>query len=271
MVAAPQPVAVGDLLRFWRRRRSVSQLELSLNCAVSARHLSFIETGRSRPSREMVLHLAEELDVPLRERNRLLLAAGFAPHYGARALDDTEMTPVRNALERFLRAHEPYPAVVVDGHWNLVAANEALSVLTAGVAPALFEPPANTLRIALHPEGMAPEVVNFGEWSAHLLHRLRRRLALTADEELEGLYRELAGYPGVATDATHHELIAEDVVLPLRIRRHGRELSFLSTISTFGTAVDVTLAELAIEAFYPADDITAYRALERRLLTRASA
>jgi transcriptional regulator with XRE-family HTH domain len=257
VVAASQPVAVGDLLRFWRRRRSVSQLELSLNCAVSTRHLSFIETGRARPSREMVLHLAEQLDMPLRERNRLLLAAGFAPQYGARSLDDAQMAPVRDALQRFLRAHEPYPAVVVDGRWNLVAGNGALAVLTAGVAPALLEPPANALRIALHPQGMAPEIVNLEEWSSHLLERLRRRVALTADDELERLHRELAGYPGIAAGAPAHETAAADIVLPLRIRRDGGELSFLSTISTFGTAVDVTLAELAIEAFYPADDATA--------------
>jgi transcriptional regulator with XRE-family HTH domain len=257
MTAAPSPAAVGELLRSWRQRRSVSQLELSLNSAVSARHLSFIETGRARPSREMVLHLAEQLDVPLRERNRLLVAAGFAPLYAARSLDDDDMAPARNALERFLRAHEPYPAVVVDGHWNLVAGNDAVELLTAGVAAELFEPPANTLRIALHPQGMAPHVVNFEQWSAHLLERLRRRAVLTADGELESLYRELAAYPGVATRAPERDGIGEDIVLPLELLSEGGSLTFLSTISTFGTAHDITLAELSIEALYPADDATA--------------
>jgi transcriptional regulator with XRE-family HTH domain len=256
MAATHSPAPVGELLRAWRQRRNVSQLELSLDSAVSARHLSFIETGRARPSREMVLHLAEQLDVPLRERNRLLLAAGYAPQFGARSLDDEDMAPVRNALERFLRAHEPYPAVVVDGHWNLIAGNDALGLITEGVAPELFEAPANTLRVALHPRGMAPHVVNFEQWSAHLLARLRRRAAVTADAELEALYRELAAYPSVAV-AAEHETAGEEIVMPLRLRRDGRELAFLSTIAIFESAVDITLAELAVEAFYPADDATA--------------
>ena len=194
MAATRATAPVGELLRAWRQRRNVSQLELSLDSAVSARHLSFIErVARGRAARWCSTS-REQLDVPLRERNRLLLAAGYAPQFGARSLDDEDMAPVRNALERFLRAHEPYPAVVVDGHWNLVAGNDALALITAGVAPELFEPPANTLRIALHPRGMAPHVVNFEQWSAHLLARLRRRAALTADAELEALYRELAAY-----------------------------------------------------------------------------
>jgi transcriptional regulator with XRE-family HTH domain len=255
-VVTTQKPSVGELLRAWRQRRNLSQLELSLESAISTRHLSFVETGRARPSREMVLHLAERLEVPLRERNSLLLAAGFAPVYRERTLEEADMTPVRQALDRFLKAHEPYPALVIDGRWNLIAANDALGPLVAGCAPGLFTEPANVLRLSLHPDGMAPRIVNFPEWSSHLLHRLRRSAALTADVELEALYNELRSYPGVQSDVSH-DGISADIVLPLRISHDGEELAFLSTISTFGTATDVTLAELSIEAFYPADAATA--------------
>ncbi|HWF25319.1 MAG TPA: helix-turn-helix transcriptional regulator [Solirubrobacteraceae bacterium] len=248
---------VGELLRSWRQRRSLSQLELSLESEVSARHLSFIETGRARPSREMVLHLAERLDVPLRERNSLLLAAGFAPLYGERSLDSEEMTVVTQALDRFLRAHEPYPAVVVDRHWALVSANDALGVLLEGVAEHLLEPPANALRVALHPDGMAPRIINFDEWSSHLLDRLKRAAAITADPELEALYHELAGYPGVTSESPHDEYSANAIVLPLRLRHGNAELAFFGTVTTFGTPLDVTLSEIAVEAFYPANAATA--------------
>ena len=253
--------SVGELLRTWRRRRSLSQLELALSADVSARHVSFLETGRSRPSREMVLHLAEQLEVPLRERNGLLLAAGYAPQYAERPLETAEMEPVRQALDRFLRAHEPYPAVVVDRHYRLVAANDAVGVLTAGVAPELLEPPANTLRLTLHPDGMAPRIVNLEEWSAHLLHQLRRQASITGDPELERLHEELAGYPGVSVQSPHEDASDAEILLPLRIRDGGRQLEFFSTISTFGTPIDITLAELAIEAFYPANARTAARLL----------
>jgi transcriptional regulator with XRE-family HTH domain len=178
------PAPIGELLRGWRRRRNLSQLELSLSASVSSRHVSFIETGRSRPSREMVLRLAEELEVPLRERNSLLLAAGYAPVYTERALDTPEMETVRQALERFLRAHEPYPAVVVNRYHDLISANDALDVLLDGVAPELLAPPANGMRIALHPDGMAPKTLNLPEWSAHLMHRIRRQLQITGDPRL---------------------------------------------------------------------------------------
>src|SRR6201996_8956313 len=193
--------AIGELLRSWRRRRSLSQLELALEADVSSRHVSFMEPGRARPSREMVLRLADHLDIPLRERNRLLLAAGYAPLYAERSLEEPEMAPVHQALDRFLRAHEPYPAIVIDRHHNLVSANDALGVIIDGVAPELLEPPANALRVALHPQGMAPRVLNMAQWSAHLLHRLRREAALTADPELERLHAELAAYPGVSLEA----------------------------------------------------------------------
>src|ERR1700686_809590 len=188
MAVATAPAPIGGMLRSWRRRRSLSQLELSLNAAVSSRPLSFVETGRARPSREMLLHLAEQLEVPLRERNGLLLAAGYAPQYAERSLETAEMEPVRQALDRFLRAHEPYPAIVVDRQYNLLAANDAVGVLTAGVAPELLEPPANALRLTLHPDGMAPRVTNLEEWSAHLLHQVRRQASITGDPALERLH-----------------------------------------------------------------------------------
>jgi transcriptional regulator with XRE-family HTH domain len=259
-VATAQP-PIGEMLRSWRRRRSLSQLELSLNAGVSSRHLSFLETGRARPSREMLLHLAEELEVPARERNTLLLAAGFAPLYTEHALAEPQMALVREAIDRFLRAHEPYPAIVIDRCHDLLASNDALEALTEGVSPELLEPPANALRIALHPLGMAPRTLNLGEWSAHLMARLHREMQITADPRLESLYDELAGYPGVEVASPHGQLEAPEIVLRLRLRDGDRELAFFSTISTFGTAVDITLAELSIEAFYPANARTANRLL----------
>ena len=257
MTAVAQSPHVGELLRSWRQRRSLSQLELALDAVVSSRHLSFVETGRARPSRDMVLHLAEHLEVPLRERNTLLLAAGYAPMYRERALDAEEMTPVREALDRFLAAHEPYPAVVVDGHWNLVAGNDALQLLTDGVDPDLFAPPANTLRIALHPRGMALRTLNLAEWSVHILQRLRRRAAASGDPELRTLYEELVRYPGVDPGPQHGHPEHGDIVVPLRYADPRGHLELLSTVSMFVTAEDITLAELSIEAFYPASAATA--------------
>lgn len=258
MTGVAQHARSGALLREWRRRRNLSQLQLATGSAVSARHLSFIETGRAQPSREMVLHLAERLDVPLRERNRLLLAAGYAPLFAEHSLQEEEMTPIREALDRFLAAHEPYPAVVVDRHWNLVLANRAVGLLTEGAAPELLEPPANALRITLHPRGLAPHILNFADWSGHLLRRLHRQIAVTHDEELQRLYRELAGYPGVSTDKASVDVpAADEIVLPLHVRRAETELALFNTVTVFGTALDITLSELAIEAFYPADDQTA--------------
>ncbi|MBD0328802.1 MAG: helix-turn-helix transcriptional regulator [Thermoleophilia bacterium] len=248
----------GRLLREWRERRNLSQLRLASASAISARHLSFVETGRARASRTMLLHLAERLDLPLRERNRLLLAAGYAPAYGERSLDDDEMRAVREALERLLAAHEPYPAVVVDRGWSLVLANAAVAFLTDGVDPELLEPPANALRATLHPHGLAPRILNFAEWSAHLLHRLRRELEATGDPALEALFEELRGYPGVRADPLPADGAAPaQVVLPLHLRHGHRRLSFFATVTTFGTPADVTLAELSVEAFYPADAATA--------------
>lgn len=261
MEAATPQIGFGDQLRSWRHRRRLSQLELSLDSDVSARHLSFVETGRSKPSREMVMRLADTLEIPLRERNALLLAAGYAPMYSERPLGADEMRPVRSAIDRFLRAHEPYPALVVDRWHDILAANDALGSLTAGCADWLSEAPANAIRIALHPEGMAPRVLNFDEWSGHLVSGLRREAALTGDERLEALLAEVCSYPGVAPS----ERVADAgraLFVPLRIADREGELAFVSTIATFGTAVDVTLAELSVEAFYPANASTATRLLE---------
>jgi transcriptional regulator with XRE-family HTH domain len=256
MTAATQRPAVGALLRDWRRRRRLSQLDLALEAGVSARHLSFVETGRSRPSAEMVVQLAEHLDVPLRDRNALLLAAGYAPAYGQRDLDAPEMGPVREAIDRVLRAHEPYPAVVVDRHWGMVAGNRAVPVFTAGVAEHLLEPPVNVLRLSLHPDGLAPRIANLGEWRAHLLDRLGRQAVVSGDPALFVLHEELAALPG-GPPAAAPELDAGAIAVPLRLRDGDAELSFISTATTFGTATDVTLSELAIESFFPADESTA--------------
>jgi transcriptional regulator with XRE-family HTH domain len=234
----------------------MSQLDLALGAGVSARHVSFIETGRSRPSSDMVLQLAEHLDVPLRDRNALLLAAGYAPAYGQRDLAEPEMGPVRDAIDRVLRGHEPFPAVVVDRHWGLVAGNRTVPLLTAGAAEHLLEPPANVLRLALHPEGIAPRIANLGEWRAHLLDRLGRQAVASGDPALFALHDELASYPGGGAGHTV-DLEASEIAVPLRIRADGTELSFISTATTFGTAVDVTVSELSIESFFPADDTTA--------------
>jgi transcriptional regulator with XRE-family HTH domain len=254
VLASSAPPAVGDLLREWRRRRGLSQLEVSLDAAVSARHLSFVETGRSRPSRELVLHLAEHFEVPLRERNALLLAAGYAPAYGETPLDAEAMAPVRAALDKVLAGHAPYPAVIVDRRWDLVSANApALAILADGVAPELLAPPANTLRVCLHPDGLAPRIVNLAEYGAHLITRLARQVAAAPDAEAAALLDELRGY------APRHEdpLEPEDLLItPLRLRAFGGELRLFSALATFGTAMDVTVSELAIESFFPADPET---------------
>ena len=247
---------IGTLLRDWRVRRRMSQQDLALEAGVSARHVSFVETGRAKPSADMVIQLAEHLEVPLRDRNTLLLAAGFAPAYAQRDLDEPEMGPVREAIDRVLRGHEPYPAVVVDRHWGLVAANHAVPLLIGGAADHLLAPPVNVLRLSLHPEGMAPRIVNLGEWRAHLLDRLGRQAVVSGDPALFALHEELAGYPG--GEGGHvPDLEAGAIAVPLRLRTDDGELAFISTATTFGTATDVTVSELAIESFFPADDATA--------------
>jgi transcriptional regulator with XRE-family HTH domain len=243
------------MLRDWRQRRRLSQLDLALEAGVSARHLSFVETGRSRPSPEMVVHLAEQLEVPLRDRNRLLLAAGYAPQYAARSLDDPELAPIRDALGHVLAGHEPYPAVAIDRRWNLIASNESLGILLDGVAPELLVPPVNVMRLALHPDGIAPRIINLAQWRAHLLHRLAQQVALDGDETMRELHAELRSYPGGGEDDPIPH--GNDVMVELQLSSDSGPLSFFSTVTTFGTAVDITVAELSIEAFFPANAETA--------------
>jgi transcriptional regulator with XRE-family HTH domain len=259
MAVTTRAPGVGELLRDWRRHRRLSQLDLSVEAEVSARHLSFVETGRSKPSRELVLHLAEHLDVPLRERNTLLLAAGFAPVYRETPLEAEEMAPARDALDKILAGHDPYPSVIVDSRWDLVSANaSALRIMTDGVAPELLQPPVNAMRVSLHPGGLAPRIANLGEYSAHLLVRLQRQAALSQDPAIGELLDELRTYPGVEEQASAAVGPAELLFIPLRLRTgDGGELTFFSTLATFGTAVDITLAELSIESFFPADEATA--------------
>jgi transcriptional regulator with XRE-family HTH domain len=255
MAELATPARVGPLLRDWRRRRRLSQLDLALEAGVSARHVSFVETGRARPSQEMVLHLAEQLEVPLRDRNALLLAAGYAPVYEERDLEAPDMEPVRAALELVLRGHEPYPAAVVDRTWELIQGNRGIGLLVEGVDPELLAPPVNVLRVSLHPRGIAPRIGNLADWRAHLLERLGRQIVATGDPQLVSLLDELTGYPAPADGRSGEDLA--DVCVPLRLQTPHGELSFISTVATFGTAVDITVAELAIESFFPADAATA--------------
>ncbi|MET8457120.1 helix-turn-helix domain-containing protein [Streptomyces parvulus] len=258
---APAAQGVGPLLRAWRERRRVSQLELALRADSSARHISFVETGRSRPSEEMVLRLAEHLDVPVRERNALLLAAGYAPHYPETPLDDPALGALREGMERLIRGYEPYPALVVDGTYRVLAANRGIAMLLDGVAEHLLAPPLNAMRLTLHPEGLAPRIRNLREWRGHLLDQMERQIALQRSEPLRALYDEVAAYPvpGPPSD-TAPDLEADGPVpyfaLPMRIEHEGRTLSFISSISTFNTPMDVTVAELAIETLLPADPAT---------------
>ncbi len=255
MAEVSSPLRVGRLLRDWRLRRRLSQFELALEAGVSARHVSFVETGRSRPSAEMVLQLADHLDVPLRDCNQLLLAAGYAPAFGQRGLDEPEMGAVRDALELVLRGHEPYPAVVLDRHWGMVAGNAAVALLTQGVAAELLAPPVNVLRLSLHPDGLAPRILNLGEWRAHLLGRLGRQAVTSGDPALAALYSELSELPGGDAPGSM-EFEAGEIAVPLRLNTGDTVLSFISTNTTFGTAIDVTVAELSIESFFPADERT---------------
>jgi transcriptional regulator with XRE-family HTH domain len=253
-VLAP-PNRVGELLRGWRQHRRLSQLDLANQAEVSTRHLSCVETGRARPSRRFVLHVAEHLDLPLRARNELLVAAGYAPVYGHTDLDAPEMASVREALDLVLTHAEPFPALVVDRHWNLVRANAGIGLLLHGVADHLLEPPVNVLRVSMHPEGGAPLMEDFGAYSALVLTNLRREAAALGDADLLALHDELAGYPGVVAELPVTEPVG--VVLPVRLRTPYGVLSFFTTIARFGTAADVTLAELSIESFFPADEATA--------------
>jgi transcriptional regulator with XRE-family HTH domain len=250
-----QAQPVGALLREWRQRRRLTQMDLALEAEVSPRHLSFVETGRAQPSREMLLHLSEELEIPLRERNALLVAAGFAPMFRERGLDDGALAAARGAIDLVLQAQKPFPAFAVDRHWNMVASNGALPQLYEGIDPGLLAAP-NAMRLALHPRGLAPRIENLAEWRAHLLARLAKQVASSADPVLADLLREVSGYPG--GDARHgHDRLDQAVLVPLRLRSPLGVLSLFSTVTVFGTPVDVTLSELAIEQFFPADAATA--------------
>jgi transcriptional regulator with XRE-family HTH domain len=258
VMTQPTPT-FGDLVRDWRGRRRMTQMDLALEAELSPRHMSFLETGRSRPSREMVLRLAERLEPPLRDRNLLLTAAGFAAVYPAsKGLDDPGMAPARRAVDLILAGHEPHPALAVDRRWNLLTANGAAQELMAGLAPELLTPPINVLRASLHPGGLAPRILNLVEWRAHVLERLRRDLALTADPALADLLAELTAFPAPPAAAGRaHGADYGGVAIPLRLASDKGPLAFISTTTLFGTAVDVTLSELVLETFFAADEHTA--------------
>lgn len=245
---------VGTQLRDWRTRRRLSQMELALDAEISTRHLSFVETGRANPSREMILKLAEQLDIPLRERNELLLAGGFAPVYREQALDSPALAQERDAVQRILTGHEPFPAVAVDRHWNLLAFNQAIAPLLTGIAPGLLEPPVNVLRLTFHPDGLAPRIVNLAEWRDHMFHRLDRQIFLSGDPELVELRRELVGYP---VEDSVDTVDVDSLIIPLVVRTPAGVLHLFHTTTVFGTPLEITLSELAIEAFFPANAETA--------------
>jgi transcriptional regulator with XRE-family HTH domain len=249
---------VGTLLREWRQRRRLSQLDLAGNADVSTRHLSYVETGRSLPSREMVLRLAERLDVPLRERNAMLVAAGYAPMYRERPLDDPALAAAKQAVDLILRSHEPFPALAVDRHWNLLAGNAMVPHLLAGADPSLLQPPVNVLKLSLHPKGLAPRIVNLGQWRMHLFERLRQQVHATGDATLAALAEELRAYP--VPDVAHDTRLDGEllgVAMPLRFTSTFGVLNLISTTTVFGTPADITLQELALETFFPADNFTA--------------
>ncbi|MER7723012.1 helix-turn-helix transcriptional regulator [Streptomyces sp. NPDC096323] len=261
MTTVALDTGVGPLLRSWRERRRISQLELALRADSSARHISFIETGRSRPSEEMVLRLAGHLDVPVRERNALLVVAGYAPRFTETALDDPAMGALREGMDRLLQGYDPYPAFVVDGLYTVVAANQGMARMLDGVAEHLLTPPLNAMRLTLHPEGLAPRIRNLREWRADLLAQMERQIALVRSAELRALYEEVAGYPVPAAAAGDADRAVPSssvpFALPLVIEHGGQLLSFVASIATFNTPMDVTVAELAIETLLPADAATA--------------
>jgi transcriptional regulator with XRE-family HTH domain len=258
-MSSTQTQTIGDHLRTWRQRRRLSQLELAGDAEISTRHLSFLETGRAQPSREMVLRLAENLGVPLRERNAMLIAAGFAPKFQERALDHPSLKVARQAIDLVLAAHEPFPALAVDRHWTMVASNKSVTPLLGGIDPSLLRSPVNVLRLSLHPKGLAPRIANLAEWRGHLLARLQHQVQTTADGTLVELLEELKRYPGhgASSGRTAPARDYAGIVIPLELVTPAGTLAFFSTTTVFGTPVDVTLSELAVEAFFPADAATA--------------
>ena len=246
----------GQMVRVWRERRRLSQLALASEAEISQRHLSYIESGRAKPSRAMVLKIARHLEVPLRDRNALLLSAGYAPAYQDRPLDDPALTAAREAIERVLSAHEPYPALALDRRWNVALANPAAARLLASIDPELAKPPVNVIRASLHPRGLASRIVNLPQWRAHLLERLGRQIYLSRDAALEALLREVSAYPG-GRERPAPTSLTDEIATPIKLRTHGGVLSMFSTVAVFGTAAEVTLSELTVEAFYPSDPETA--------------
>lgn len=250
--------AVGEHLREWRQRRRLSQMDLALDAEISTRHLSFLETGRAQPSRDMVLRLADQLEIPLRERNVILVAAGFAPVFPQRSLDDPALAAARRAVDIILTGHEPHPALAVDRQWDLVGANRMIGPMIAGADPELLKPPMNVLRLSFHPKGLAPRIANLHEWRAHILDRLRREVELTADPGLSDLLTELKAYP--IADGQPMRKVGDEyggVAIPFVLHSTLGQLSFFTTTTVFGTPVDVTLQELTLETFFPADATTA--------------
>jgi transcriptional regulator with XRE-family HTH domain len=248
---------VGTLIREWRQRRRLSQLDLACEADISTRHLSYVENGRASPSREMLMHLAERLDVPLRERNQLLTAAGYAPIYRERPLADPALSAARQAVDLVLRGHEPYPALAVDRHWNMLAHNSAVPKLLAGVSAEMLKPPVNVLRLSLHPDGLAPRIVNYAQWREHLFMRLKHQIAVSGDAGLTDLLHELQALPAPPNVQPAPPAEISPVAIPIQFHTPLGVMSFISTITVFGTPVDITLSELALETFFPADARTA--------------
>ena len=255
MSTSPRPI--GDLIRDWRQRRRLSQFELACDAEISTKHLSFLETGRARPTREMLLHLADRLAIPLRDRNTMLRGAGFTPSYQERALDDPEFRAARHSIDHILKVHEPNPALAIDRHWGLIAANASVTSLTAGVDPLLLRPPVNIIRLSLHPAGLAPRIINLVEWRMHIVGRLQQQIEITGDPVLVDLVEEVRDYPlppgpaGRAKPQDH-----ERVAIPFHLATVHGVMSFFSTSTVFATPVDITLSELSIESFFPADHAT---------------
>lgn len=245
---------VGSLLKLWRERRRKSQLDLSLDAEISTRHLSFVETGRAKPSREMILLLAENLEIPLRERNKILINGSYAPHFSEKSFEDVSLKSAREAVELILKGHEPFPALAIDRHWNMVAANKTVPLLLEGIPEKLLAPPINVLRLSLHPEGLAPRIVNLEQWRTHLLQRLKKQAEDTADFELEELLNELSGYKSKGKSKNIES--EQQIVIPLKLESKFGTLSFISTTTVFGTPIDVTISEIALETFFPADEMT---------------
>lgn len=255
-VALPHP-NVGHLIREWRQRRRLSQLDLACEADISTRHLSYVETGRASPSREMLMHLAERLDVPLRERNMLLTAAGYAPVYRERPLADPALAAARQAVDLVLKGHEPYPALAIDRHWTMLAHNRTVPLLLGGVDADLLKPPVNVLRLSLHPQGLAPRIVNLVQWREHLFWRLKHQIDLSGDPVLVELLLELQALPFDASQSHGETIDPAGVAVPLQFATPQGTMSFIGTTTVFGTPVDITLAELALETFFPADSHTA--------------